>query len=215
MHGLVLNRFYAPPMCTPSRASAFTGKYPSHVGMQHFVIDSDEPWGMDPNDKIMPEFFQETGYNTHLVGKWHLGFFRKEYTPNERGFDSFFGYLGPYIGYFNHMLQKFERKNYSEGYDMRRNYSVSYETNGTYATELFTNIAVQTINEHEPTHGRPLFLMLNHLAPHAANADKPLEAPEAKLHRFKYILDEERRYMAGMNDISLLKFLTSSDPFNT
>lgn len=166
--------------------------------MQHFVIDSDEPWGMNPNDKIMPEFFQDAGYNTHLIGKWHLGFFKKEYTPNQRGFDSFFGYLGPYIGYFNHMLNKFDRINYTEGYDMRRNYSVSYETNGTYATELFTNVAVKTIKDYDLKQGKPLFLMLNHLAPHAANADKPLEAPESKLKRFRYILDEERRFLAGM-----------------
>uniref|UniRef100_A0A336LN14 CSON003318 protein n=1 Tax=Culicoides sonorensis TaxID=179676 RepID=A0A336LN14_CULSO len=198
IHGIILNRFYTPPMCTPSRASAFSGKYPTHVGMQHWVIDSDEPWGMNLADKVLPEFFQEAGYTTHLIGKWHLGFYKKAYTPNERGFDSFFGYLGPYIGYYNHMLQKFDRINYAEGYDMRKNYSLSYETNGTYATELFTNFAVKTINDYDPKLGKPLFLMLNHLAPHAANFNKPLEAPPEKLDQFKYILDEQRRYMAAM-----------------
>ncbi|XP_063707871.1 arylsulfatase B-like [Culicoides brevitarsis] len=196
MHGIALNRFYVPPMCTPSRASIFTGKYPTHVGMQHWVIDSDEPWGLSPDDKIMPEIFQEAGYATHLVGKWHLGFFKKEFTPNERGFDSFFGYLGPFIGYYNHMLFKHDRANYTPGYDMRRDYEISYETNGTYATELFTKETIRVIDMHNGEN--PLFLMLNHLAPHAGNAAKPLEAPEEKLKRFSYIKDEQRRHLAAM-----------------
>lgn len=183
-------------MCTPSRAAFFTGKYPSHVGMQHFVIDSDEPWGLSPSDKIMPEYFQEAGYRTSLIGKWHLGFHKKEFTPNQRGFDTFFGYLGPFIGYFNHVLFKHDRPNYTEGYDMRRDYDLSYETNGTYATDLFTKEAVKVIHRHDNGQ-KPLFLMLNHLAPHAANAANPLEAPVEKLQQFGYITDEKRRYMAG------------------
>lgn len=84
-------------MCTPTRSSFLTGKYESNVGMQHFVIPSDQPYGLGLNEKLMPEYLREAGYSTQLVGKWHLGMFQEAYTPTHRGFDSHFGYLGGFI----------------------------------------------------------------------------------------------------------------------
>lgn len=95
---------YAAPMCTPSRSSLMTGKYESNVGMNHFVIASPQPFGLPLYEKILPEYLQEAGYNTEIIGKWHLGFHRKAYTPTKRGFKHHFGYIGPYIDYYNHSL---------------------------------------------------------------------------------------------------------------
>jgi arylsulfatase A-like enzyme len=72
--------------------------------MQHYVIVCDEPWGLGLHEKLMPEFFQVAGYKTHMIGKWHLGFHEKEYTPTFRGFDEHVGFLGAYVDYFDHTL---------------------------------------------------------------------------------------------------------------
>jgi arylsulfatase B len=72
--------------------------------MQHYVIVCDEPWGLGLHEKLMPEFFQAAGYKTHMIGKWHLGFHEKEYSPTFRGFDEHVGFLGAYVDYFDHTL---------------------------------------------------------------------------------------------------------------
>ncbi|KAF4519334.1 hypothetical protein B566_EDAN008256, partial [Ephemera danica] len=68
----------------------------------HFVILSSEPWGLDLNEKLLPEYLKEQGYATHIVGKWHLGFFHEAYAPTFRGFDSHFGYWTSWMDYYNH-----------------------------------------------------------------------------------------------------------------
>lgn len=172
-----------------------TGKYPTKLGMQHYVITSDEPWGLPLNVKILPEYFKENGYTTALVGKWHLGFYQKAYTPTLRGFDSHLGYLGPYIGYNDYSLMMFDR-NYSRGYDMRSNLSVlEFSSPKPYATDLFTEEAVRIIKTQDINN--PLFLLVNHLAPHAGNEDEPLEAPEEEIKKFEHIVDLDRRKLAG------------------
>ena len=193
-NGVILNRFYTPPLCTPSRASLLTGKYPTSIGMQHFVIPSDEPWGLGLDQKIMPQYFKDAGYSTALIGKWHLGFFQEQYTPTKRGFDSHFGYLGPYIDYYEYISKK-PYTNYI-AYDMRRNLSVAHDINPKpYATELFTYEAVKKIQSHD-FNSSALFLLISHLAPHAGNEGK-MQAHQDEIDKFLYIPDLKRRTLAG------------------
>lgn len=74
----------------------------SNVGLQHYVIGTDRPYGLGLNEKLMPQYLKEAGYDTHMIGKWHLGFYKKEYTPTFRGFDSHVGILCSGVDYYNH-----------------------------------------------------------------------------------------------------------------
>lgn len=71
-------------------------------GMQRSVILEAEPWGLPPSLKILPQYLNSVGYESHMVGKWHLGFFEQKYTPTYRGFKSFFGFWQGHQDYFSH-----------------------------------------------------------------------------------------------------------------
>ena len=62
-----------------------------HTGLQHGVIFPPVPEGLPLSFPTLADKLRETGYATHMVGKWHLGYYKKEYTPIYRGFDSFYG----------------------------------------------------------------------------------------------------------------------------
>lgn len=82
---------------------------------------------------------------------------------------------------------------------MRKNLSVHWDTIGEYATDLFTRKAIESIKSHDKT--KPMFMLLTHLAPHAANDgidEEPLQAPQEEFAKFDYIKDEDRRKYAAM-----------------
>ncbi|GAB0100699.1 arylsulfatase B [Sergentomyia squamirostris] len=197
--GVILNRHYTPPLCSPSRATLLTGKYPIHTGTQHSVIISNEPWGVPLSEKLLPQYLKEcAGYKTHMVGKWHLGFAETKYTPMKRGFDSHFGPWGPSLSYYSHRFV-LPWEPFYDGHDMRRNENVTYESAGKYATDALTDEAVSVIRRHKGHD--PLFLIVTHLAPHAAEHTNPLQAPEEEIRKFGYIEDPQRRIYAAMVSI--------------
>ncbi|XP_030763576.1 arylsulfatase I-like [Sitophilus oryzae] len=197
-NGVILNSHYTQALCTPSRASFLTGKYPIHLGMQHLVILEPEPWGLPLNETLLPEHLKRNGYVTRAIGKWHLGFFRKEYTPTYRGFDSHYGYWQGFHDYYDHTIHATYTSEY--GYDMRRNMTVDWDAKGKYTTTLLTEEAVKNIRQHNTDN--PLFMYLAHLAPHAGNDWDPLQAPDEEIAKFAHIQDPERRIYAAM--VSLL-----------
>lgn len=83
------------------------------------------------------------------------------------------------------------------GFDLRRDTVPAWDQAGRYATDVFTEQAVNIIRSHQET--KPLFLMLSHLAPHAANPGKVLEAPQENINKFRHIIDSNRRTYAGKN----------------
>jgi arylsulfatase A-like enzyme len=88
--GVQLDRFYTTPICSPTRAALMTGRDPMRLGVAYGVI---LPWhtiGIHPDEHFMPQSFQAAGYQTAMVGKWHLGHAQQTYHPNQRGFDHFY-----------------------------------------------------------------------------------------------------------------------------
>ncbi|GAB0100712.1 hypothetical protein DMENIID0001_167950 [Sergentomyia squamirostris] len=190
--GVILNRHYTPSMCTPSRSSLLSGMNPVHIGMQHSVIEACQPYGLPLNLKLLPQYLKPAGYRSHLVGKWHLGFARKAYTPTERGFDSFFGFLSGGLDYYNHKIAETS----VPGYDFRRNLDITYEGLGYYTTDLFTEESMRIVRQHNTA--VPLLLITSFNAPHAAIGNISLEAPQSEIEKLRYIPDRDMRTYAAM-----------------
>jgi arylsulfatase A-like enzyme len=110
-------------------------------------------------------------YQNHLVGKWHVGMFTPDYTPVNRGFQTF---LGMYLGsgdYYQHRNGR--------AFDFRLNYR---EENGTivdkmltsfvnvHSTEIYTNRTIDLLDQHVDKYGtgneKPLFVYLSYQTPH-------------------------------------------------
>lgn len=79
---------------------------------------------------------------------------------------------------------------------MRNNLDPYYETRGTYVTDLLTEESIRIIQNHNTKN--PLFLYMPHVAPHAANNNDPLQAPQEIIDKFSYIKDLNRRKYAAM-----------------
>lgn len=150
--GMTLNRNYVYPICSPTRASLLTGQNSLYYGIDGPMSDDN---GMPIDLKIMPEYFKDLGYQSFMVGKWHLGIGNTDYWPISRGFDSHYGFLGGSIDYYTHV--------YSGGLDWQRE-GVSLREEG-HATDLFTAEAKKIINDCDPNN--PFFLYLAYNAPHS------------------------------------------------
>jgi arylsulfatase A-like enzyme len=67
--GIILSRYYACHVCTPSRASMMTGLYPTSLGMQHSIVSGDHLYGLPLDVATMPQVMKNAGFNTLMLGK--------------------------------------------------------------------------------------------------------------------------------------------------
>ena len=179
-NGARLEQFYAQPMCTPTRAALMTGRYPFRYGLQTLVIPSGYSYGLPTDEWLLPQALKAAGYDTAIIGKWHLGHADPKYWPRQRGFDYQYGPLIGELDYFTH-----EQHGVTDWY--LNNKQVKEPG---YTTTLLGNAAVKYIDDHNPA--TPFYLYLAFNAPHT-----PYQAPQEYLDRYKNIADPSRRAYAA------------------
>ncbi|HUS93430.1 MAG TPA: sulfatase [Phycisphaerae bacterium] len=162
--GMRFRNFYANcPVCSPTRAALLTGRYPALVGVPGVIRTHDgDNWGhLSREAVLLPEALRKAGYDTAIVGKWHLGLASPN-TPNDRGFDHFHGFLGDMM----------------DDYHTHRRHGINYlrldrqeiDPKG-HATDLFTQWAVEYLQGRKGK-AKPFFLYLAYNAPHT-----PIQPP--------------------------------------
>ncbi len=178
--GLELNRFYAHPVCSPTRSALLTGRSAVNTGVQA-PFEPEYAKGLPLDEKLMPQYFKEAGYQTIAIGKWHLGPNHLSYYPQNRGFDHFYGHLNGFLNYTMHTIWR--------AVDWQRNGETIMEEG--YSTHLVADEAVRLIRNRNQE--QPMFLYVSFNAPHT-----PLQAPEESIAAYAAIEDQNRRVFAAM-----------------
>jgi arylsulfatase A-like enzyme len=190
--GVELQRFYAYPVCSPTRAAFLTGQMPRRFGIT-YPLGPREP-GLPAGLPMLPRTLQSAGYQTFLIGKWHLG---TQSPPLQSGFDYFYGFMGPEVDYFKHT---------------GRNGALDWQRNGQpvaepgYSTYLFADEAIRRLEKRDVA--RPFFLEVAFNAPHF-----PLSAPEESLARYQNLSPSQATYAAVVDalDAAIGRLLAALD----
>jgi arylsulfatase A-like enzyme len=153
---IFLNAYAAAPVCTPTRTAFITGRYSAKlpVGLREPLIpERDSLIGLEPSTPSIGKLLKESGYETALIGKWHLGF-TNEFAPNKNGFDYFYGFRSGASDYVSH-------KGDGGKPDLYENENPIVEKG--YLTTLFKERTLQFLKQ---PHNKPFFLSLDFNAPH-------------------------------------------------
>lgn len=183
--GVRFDQFYvAAPICSPSRASLLTGRYPQRVGLD---TNASQGRGMAPQETTLAEMFRDQGYHTALFGKWHLGT-APEMSPLRQGFDEFFGHKEGCIDNYSHYFYW----NGPNRHDLWRNDEEVWE-NGKFFPDLVVREALRFMESHRED---PFFLYLPFNVPHY-----PLQGLPEHLDRYRNLEEPRRSYAAFVSTL--------------
>lgn len=180
-----MNFYAAAPICSPSRASLLTGRYPQRAGLPMMASSKEGVAGMPASQYTMGELFKDAGYKTAHIGKWHVGY-TKETEPNAQGFDYSFGFMGGCIDNYSHFF-------YWEGpnrHDLWRNGTEIYEP-GKFFADLMVDEAGKFMAENK---NGPFFMYWAINNPHY-----PLQGKKKWLDYYKNLPSPRDKYAASIS----------------
>lgn len=163
--GLVMSNYYSQEVCTPARTALLTGRYPIRTGTQYYEVTSNNRWGLNLTEILLPEILRDEGYTTYMLGKWNIGHYSPHHLPTARGFDFFLGYLGGQSYYWS------KRDPTDSVFKdlLYANIDCYAPYNGSdvhkYSTFLYRDKAVDIIENHDYSNS-PMFLYLAFQAVH-------------------------------------------------
>jgi len=191
--GVRFTNFYAAsPICSPSRASVLTGRYPQRAGLPEMASSLKGVAGMPAEQYTIGELFRDAGYKTAHIGKWHVGY-TPETMPNAQGFDHSYGFMGGCIDNYSHFFYW----NGPNRHDLWRNGEEIHE-DGQYFPDLMVR---ETNGFMEKNRDSPFFVYFAVNIPHyPLQGDKKwldyykakgLPSPRDKYAAFVSTMDEK------------------------
>lgn len=167
-----MNAYAAAPVCTPTRVAFMTGRYPARLtaGLYEPITPKDSVVGLSPETPTIARLLKKAGYETYLVGKWHLGY-SAQYNPIQNGFDYFYGFHAGAIDYISHRNDLYENEK-----------PVKQEG---YTTDIWADKAVEIISKQ---HSKPFFLSVMFNAPHwpwQGAGDKAYPEPDSRFDNWR------------------------------
>ncbi|MEM9282958.1 MAG: sulfatase-like hydrolase/transferase [Verrucomicrobiota bacterium] len=194
--GIRLQQHYVHPQCTPTRVALLTGRYPSRFG-PHATYAGGNDQSIPYETPTLASLLKSAGYETALIGKWHLGSVPSQ-GPQHWGFDYSYGCLAGGCDNYTHLYKKAANNPYAHTWHRNGELIPDSEHGelheaGKHTTDLLTQDAMRFIHQERE---KPFFLYLAHTAPHTPlqEEEKWFNDPEGKLAK----LDPERRLFAAV-----------------
>lgn len=156
--GALFERFFVCPVCSPTRAEFFTGRYHPRGGVFSTSTGGER---LDLDETTIGDVFKAAGYATGAFGKWHNGM-QYPYHPNARGFDEFYGFCSGHWGHY---------------YSPQLEYNGRMARGDGYVNDDFTNHALAFIEKNKD---RPFFCYLPLNTPHS-----PMQVPDRFYEKFE------------------------------